>query len=271
MGAQRWRYGLLAGLVAIACTIGFPPFLSLLAPQLSPPAKGSELLVAAAASLQNPLQEITTLESVDAPKMTVRYTFAPSGALQRQIEQGAPIDVFISAAQKPMQLLQKQGLVLPETQTELLTNQLVLIVPKIADSNITSFQDLLKPTIQRLAIGEPRSVPAGQYAIEVLQNLGILDQLQSKLVLSNNVKAVLTAVETGNVDAGIVYLTDAQGSNQVIVTCTADPELHSPIIYPVAVLRSSQSIPQAKQYLKFLKGELAQAVFKRYGFGVPAA
>lgn len=271
MNRKPWRSGLWIGLIAIACVLGLQLWLPRLSPQLATTAQPSSLLVAAAASLQNPLQELAALESSNRVNATIRYTFAASGALERQIEQGAPVDIFIAAADKQMQILQEKGLILPETRSELLTNQLVLIVPRGINSNVTRFQDLVQPTIQRLAIGEPRSVPAGQYATEVLQNLGILDQLKSKLVLSNNVKAVLAAVETGNVDAGIVYATDARASKKVMVVSFADPSLHSPIIYPVAVIRSSQWIPQAKQYLEFLKSELAQAVFKRYGFGVPTA
>lgn len=271
MGFQRWQYALLAGLVAIACIVGFQTFSPRFSPQSSTPAAETALLVAAAASLQNPLQELAALQTPIAASTPVRYTFAASGALQRQIEQGAPIDVFISAAEKPIQALQQQGLILPATQSRLLTNQLVLIVPKAANSNLKSFQDLLRPNVRRLAIGEPRSVPAGQYAMEVLGNLGILDQLQAKLVLSNNVKAVLTAVETGNVDAGIVYQTDAQSSQQVAIVSVADASLHEPIVYPAAVIRSSQSIDQASRYLEFLRSQPAQTVFKRYGFGIPAA
>jgi molybdate transport system substrate-binding protein len=230
--------------------------------QLAPPAptQTANLLVAAAVSLQQALQAIAYTQA----NQTISYNFAASGALQQQIEQGAPVDVFISASQKQMTALQEKGLL--ETQKNLLTNQLVLIAPK--QSTLKDFQQLAQPEVNRISIGEPRSVPAGQYATEVFKNLGILDQVQSKFVLGNNVKSVLTAVETGDVDAGIVYLTDAKSSDKVNIIATAKEELHSPIRYPIAVLKSSKSPDAAKQYVEFLQSPAARAVFEKYGFGV---
>jgi molybdate transport system substrate-binding protein len=154
------------------------------------------------------------------------------------------------------------------TKKEFLTNQLVLITPKQTSVALMNFQQLVKPEVQRISIGEPRTVPAGQYATEVLQKLGILEMVQSKFVLGSNVKSALTAVETGNADAGIVYITDAKSSNKVTVVATAEPTLHSPIRYPIAVLKSSQSLEASKQYVDFLQSPPAQAIFKKYGFGI---
>jgi molybdate transport system substrate-binding protein len=226
------------------------------------------LLVAAAASLQKPLQEIAPLYNQANPSQTINYNFAASGALQQQIEQGAPVDIFISAASKPMQALQDKGLLASGTTNDLLTNQLVLITSKPASVALTDFQQLVQPEVQRIAIGEPRSVPAGQYATEVLQHLGILDQVQSKFVLGNNVKSVLTAVETGDVDAGIVYITDAKGSDKVTVAATADEKLHSPIRYSIAALKSSKLPDESKRYVEFLQGNTVKAIFEKYGFGI---
>lgn len=230
-----------------------------------PPAPTSTILVAAAASLQKALQEITPLYTKANPSQTINYNFAASGVLAQQIEQGAPVDVFIAAADKQMNTLQKKGL-LASGKINLLTNQLVLIVPKQSTS-LTSFRQLIQPEIQRISIGEPRTVPAGQYATEVLKSLGLLERVKSKFVLGNNVKSVLTAVETGDVEAGIVYITDAKSSDRVKVVAIADRKLHTPIRYPVAVLKSSNSIA-ARQYVKFLQGKSAKAVFKKYGFGI---
>jgi molybdate transport system substrate-binding protein len=260
MRIRPWRFGLLSVLVAvlIACAQFLPPRSDL--PIESP------LLVAAASSLQQALQDITPLYAQANVSQKTHYTLAASGALQQQIEQGAPVDVFISAADKPMDALQKKGLLRSHTRKSLLTNQLVLIVPK--RSTLTTFQQLVNPNIKRIAIGEPRSVPAGQYATEVLQNLGVLDQVQSKFVLGNNVKAVLTAVENGAVDAGIVYLTDAKGSDKVAIAAIADDQLHSPIRYPIAILKSSPSPDAAQKYIDFLQSRTAQTVFEKYGFGI---
>ena len=228
----------------------------------------STILVAAAASLQPALQEMTPLYTKANPNQTVNYNFAASGALQQQIEQGAPVDVFISAADQQMKALQAKGL-LGTTPKYLLTNKLVTIVPRQSTIAIASFRQLTQPAVQRIAIGETRTVPAGQYAAETLENLGILAQVKSKFVLGNNVRSVLTAVATGDVDAGIVYLTDAKGSlDRIVIAATADEKLHSPIWYPVAVLKSSKSPVGARRYIEFLQSKSARTVFKKYGFGI---
>lgn len=232
------------------------------------PAPASTILVAAAISLQKALQEITPIYTSANPTQTVNYNFASSGILERQIEQGAPVDVFIAAADKQMNALQQKGLLAAGTPKILLTNQLVLIVPKQSSVSVTNFRELIKPAVKRISIGEPRSVPAGLYATEVLKNFGIWEQVKSKFVLGNNVKAVLTTVETGDVDAGIVYLTDAKSSERIAIVATADRKLHSPIRYPVAVIKSSKSLDGAKQYLEFLQSKAATTVFKKYGFGI---
>jgi molybdate transport system substrate-binding protein len=240
----------------------------LLAIGCTPSTQSPTLLVAAATSLQSALQEINPLYARSIATSQVKYDFGSSGTLQQQIERGAPIDIFISAASAQMQALQQQNLLVPNTQTNLLTNQLVLIIPKTSAQKLTDFRQLTQSKIQRIAIGEPRSVPAGKYATEVFTNLGILDRLQSKLVLTNNVRAVLASVETGDADAGIVYISDAQSSNKVAIAAIAEPQLHSPIIYPIAILKSSKSIAAAKKYLEFLHTKPVQSVFKKYGFGI---
>lgn len=247
-------FSILVSLFLIACT--------------SSTVQPSKILVAAAASLQKSLQEITPLYNQTHPNQTVTYNFAASGALAQQISQGAPVDVFISAATKQMRELEAQGLLLSGSQRDLLTNQLVLITPKQSSVTVRDFLDLTKPEVKRIAIGQPLSVPAGQYATEVLQNLKILPQVQSKLVLGNSVKSVLATVETGDVEAGMVYITDAQISDKVTVVATAEPKLHAPIRYPMAVIRSSKSLSQAQQYIEFLQTASAKAVFRKYGFGI---
>jgi molybdate transport system substrate-binding protein len=240
------------------------------------PNSTSTILVAAAASLQKSLQEITPLYTKENLNRSVNYSFAASGALQQQIERGAPVDIFISAAEKQMNDLKAKGLLVTGTYRDLLTNQLVLIVPKQSTANITDFGQLVgaafrnenRSQLQRIAIGEPRTVPAGQYATEVFKNLGIFDRIKSKFILASNVRAVLTAVETGDVDAGVVYLTDARGSDKIEIVATADPKLHTPIRYPIAVLKSSKSPVASKQYIEFLNSKSARAIFIKYGFGI---
>jgi molybdate transport system substrate-binding protein len=264
MRAKSWRIGLLGFLVTVI-SISYTQFTSV---ARQPPAPTSTILVAAAASLQKALQEVTPIYTKANPSQTVNYNFAASGVLQQQIEQGAPVDVFISAADKQMDSLQKKGLLVAGTQQELLTNQLVLIAPKTSSISLTNFGQLIKPEVKRISIGEPRSVPVGEYAAEVFKNLGILERVKSKFVLGSNVKSVLTAVETGDVDAGIVYVTDAKSSDKIVIVATVDRKLHSPIRYPIAVLKSSKSLSGAKQYVDFLASAPAKAVFKKYGFGI---
>lgn len=225
------------------------------------------LLVSAAASLQDALKDIDPLFKAANPRVEVNYNFGASGTLQKQIEQGAPADIFISAAPKQMDALQQQNLLLSDSRRTLLTNRLVLVVPKTSSLKLTSFKQLNQPAVRRIAIGEPRSVPAGQYAEEVLRKLGVWDALQPKLVLGNSVRNVLSVVESGNADAGIVYSTDAKIAPAVKVVVTAPAGTHAPIVYPMAVLKASKNPQMARAYLQFLATPKAKAVFEKLGFG----
>lgn len=229
-------------------------------------AQSSTILVSAAASLKDALEEVKPLYKQTKPNVNVTYNFGASGALQQQLENGAPADIFISAAKKQMDALQSKNLILTNTRSNLLTNKLVLIVPKNS-SGITSFRQLTDSKVKKIAVGEPRSVPVGQYAEEVFKNLGISQQIKSKLVLGNNVRQVLSFVESGNADAGIVYATDAKISSKVKQVATAPANSHSPIIYPVAVLKSSKNAAAARDYVQFLSSNRAGSVFQKYGFG----
>ncbi len=226
------------------------------------------LLVSAAASLKDALEEIKPLYQQSKSDTKINYNFGASGALQQQIEQGAPADIFISAAKKQVDALEEKGLLLPGSRTNLANNSLVLIVAQDV-VGISSFYNLTDSKIKKIAIGEPRSVPAGQYGEQVLKNLKLYDQVKSKLVFANNVRQVLAAVESGNAQAGIVYATDAKISNKVKVVITADKKFHSPIIYPVAVIKGSKNIPAAKEFVQFLSGSQAKTVLRKYGFIVP--
>lgn len=234
---------------------------------LSPitPQQQTSLTVSAAISLTESLQEIKQLYLRSQPNVSISYNFGASGALQQQIEQGETIDVFISAASKQMDSLQQKKLLIPETRQNLLTNRLVLITP-INAVNLSSFRDLTGSQVRRIAVGEPRTVPAGQYAREVLTNLRIIDRVQQKLVYANNVRQVLTYVETGNVDAGIVYVTDVRKSNHVRVVATAPPNLHSPIVYPIAVLKNSKNVAAAREFVQFISSDTGRIMFEKYGF-----
>ncbi len=224
------------------------------------------LTVSAAISLKDALDEVKQIYTADNPSVSIAINYGASGTLQLQIEQGAPVDVFLSAAPKQMDALDSKGLLLEGTRKDLLRNEVVLIVPKDSSLGISSFQDLTRADVKQVALGEPTSVPAGQYAKEVLTSMGIYDAVNSKAVLGKDVRQVLTYVETGNVDAGIVYSTDALSSSKVKVVAQAPPKSHSPVIYPVAVIKSSKNPSAAKQFAAFLSSPKAAAIFHKFGF-----
>jgi molybdate transport system substrate-binding protein len=226
----------------------------------------TDLTVSAAISLQDALDEAKQLYTKDHPNISIATNYGASGTLELQIEQGAPVDLFLSAAPKQMDALEMKGLLLVDTRKDLLQNEVVLIVPKDSKLGLASFQDLTRADVKRVALGEPVSVPAGQYAKEVLTSLGIYDAVNAKAILAKDVRQVLTYVETGNVDAGVVYTTDAMSSAKVTVVATAPPKSHSLVIYPAAVVKASKHPAEAKAFLDFLAGPRGEAVFQKYGF-----
>ncbi len=225
------------------------------------------LTVSAAASLQDALEAVDPLFEQTHPTIQVDYNFASSGALQRQIEQGAPVDVFFSAAAKQMDALAEKNLIFPETRRNLVANRLVLIAPGNSDLDLNRLDHLKENRVRKISVGEFRSTPVGQYAEEAFQNLGLLEELRPKFVFGNNVRSVLAAVESGNVDAGLVYATDAKLSNLVKSAAIAPIGTHSAIVYPIAVLTTSAQVEAAATYIDFLTDSRAQAVFEKFGFG----
>ncbi len=221
----------------------------------------TEVTVSAAASLQSSLEELRGLYRPGP----IRLNFGGSGMLAQQIEQGAPVDVFLSAAPKPMDELAAKGRILPETRRNLLRNQVVLIAAR-GSAEPGSFPALAGPTVKLIALGEPGTVPAGDYGRQVLRSLRLWDVLQPKLVLAKDVRQVLTYVERGEADAGIVYATDARESSGVRVSAVAPENTHEPVLYPVAVLQGSARPAAARAFVAFLEEPRARAVFVRHGF-----
>ena len=223
------------------------------------------ITVSAAASLKGALSKVKALHARAHPDVRVIFNFGGSGTLQQQLEAGAPVDLFISAAARQMDELEAKGLLLPGTRRDLLTNTLVLITPAV-EQEITSFADLAQPAIQRIAIGDPKSVPAGEYAAAVFAKLGITGAVAPKLVRMLDAGQVLTTVATGNVPAGVVYATDARLSRKVRVAAIAPASSHPRIIYPAAVLRDTKQADAARTFLAFLSSEPVRAVFEEFGF-----
>jgi len=239
--------------------------------QRSPVAELSEpqiLLVSAAASLTDVLQDVGMLYEDEHPGVQVQFNFAASGALQQQIESGAPVDIFLSAANKQMDALESQGLVATETRQVIVTNQLVLVAAMGAPE-VLDLADLADGAIAKIAAGEPRSVPAGDYADQALKAAGLFERLQPKLVYANSVRQVLQFVEAGNAQFGLVYATDAKLSDQVTVVQAIPADLHAPILYPGAVLQRSDRPELARDFLQFLTSDTAQQAFQGYGFITP--
>lgn len=227
--------------------------------------KQVSLTVSAAISLKDSLDAIGQKYEQSHPNVKIAFNYAGSGTLQHQIEQGAPVNIFFSAAEKQMDRLESEGLLEPGTRRNLVTNTLVLITPA-SSSAIANFQDLAKPGVKIIALGEPATVPAGLYAQETLEHLGIWEAVQKKIVYAKDVRAVLAYVETGNADAGLVYRTDAEISSRVRVAATAPANSHDPIVYPAAILKGSKNVSAARELLEFLGNQQSREIFAKYGF-----
>ncbi|CCH68190.1 Molybdenum ABC transporter, periplasmic molybdenum-binding protein ModA (TC 3.A.1.8.1) [Richelia intracellularis HH01] len=228
--------------------------------------QSTNLTISAAASLKTAMEKIQYLYGHTKPRIKLIYNFGSSGSLQKQIEHGAPIDVFISAATDKMDALEKQGLLLENTRKNLLKNNIVLIVPKEKRIGIKSFRDLSSQSIRKIAMGEPKSVPIGHYAQQVLKNLKIFEKIKPKVVFARDVRQVLYYVETGNVDAGIVYASDMKVSKGVELVADVPVNSHSPVLYPVAAIKSTKNAKLARELIDFLFQETSGRIFKNYGF-----
>lgn len=225
-----------------------------------------ELTVSAAVSLKDALTEIQKNYQAKYPNIKISYNLGGSGSLQKQIEEGAPVDVFISAAAKQMDDLANKNLIKKETRKNLVENQLVLIVPQSSTLQVSKFEDLIKREVKQFAMGAPESVPAGQYTQQVLKKLGVYSEVQPKTVLAKDVRTVLAYVETGNVDAGAVYKTDATTSSKVKIAAAAPAGTHELIVYPMAVLAATKEVKASAEFMSYLAGEESKIVFEKYGF-----
>lgn len=225
------------------------------------------ITLAAAASLKNSFDEELIPMFEDAnPNIKVQATYDSSGKLQSQIEEGADIDVFMSAAMTQMDALSDGGLVDEDSIIELLENKIVLIVPENNTKEITTFEEILNG--DNIAIGDPESVPAGQYAEESLTNLNLWDPVSEKSSLGTNVTEVLNWVAEASADAGIVYATDAASNDKVNVVAEAPEGSVSKVIYPIGIVSGSANKDAAQKFMEFMATEESSAVFESYGFTV---
>lgn len=228
----------------------------------------AELRVYAAASLSDALKEVAPLHA-KATGDTLVFNFGASGALARQIKEGAPADVIFSADELRVDQLEQAGLLLPGTRRTVLANALVLVIANESGAPVATLADLAKPEVRHIAIGEPATVPVGTYAKQHLEKLELWTPLSAKFVPLDNVRAVLAAVEAGNAEAGFVYKTDALISKKVTVAVEVSLADGPRITYPVAVVKETKSPEAAQAFAIYLAGPEAQAVFAKYGFLAP--
>jgi molybdate transport system substrate-binding protein len=223
------------------------------------------VLVFAAASLTDALKEIAASWEIAGGESVV-FNFAASSLLARQIREGAPADLFLSADEAQMDGLERAGLVVPGTRRSVLSNTLVAVVPKDSALRIASARDLAGKGVERLALAEPTSVPAGVYSKRFFERVRIWNELAPKVVPTENARATLAAVESGNVDAGIVYRTDAAISKHVRIAFEIPAAMGPAISYPFALVKGAPRETEARRFLAYLGSPAARAVFVRYGF-----
>ena len=231
-----------------------------------------DVTLSVAVSLKEAVEELGRGFMAGHPGVALRYNFGASGDLQRQIEAGAPVDLFLSAAQRQMDELEKQKLIVAGSRRVFARNVLTVIKPADSKVDIAKPADLLDSRVGRIAIGNPKTVPAGQYAEESLRALGLWDRVQPKLVFGENVRQVLDYVGRGEVDAGFVYTTDAAARAQGVKEAFRPPEdSYRPVIYPGAVVAAAKQPALAQAFLDLLSGPQGRTVLARFGFEPPPA
>ena len=225
-----------------------------------------ELTILAAASLTDVCNEIKTEYEAAHPNVTLNFSYGASGALQTQIEKGAPADLFFSAATRQMTALNDEGLMDSDSIVKLLENKVVLIVPEGSDKDITSFEDVATDKVGMIGLGEPGSVPVGQYSEEIFTSLGILDTVKTKANYGSDVRTVLSWVETGAVDCGVVYATDAYVGENIKIVCEAPAGSCKQVIYPVGIVKASEHADATAEFLAYLQTDHTMQKFEAYGF-----
>jgi len=228
-------------------------------------ARMEQINVFAGAGLKDVLPEIAESYKQGHSGTEVTFNFAGAGTLQKQIEQGAQADLLVVPGEKQLAALERQNLVDKSTKVDLASDILVLVVPK-GQEKIKGFSDLPRSDVIRVSIGNPETVPAGEKAKEALTGLGIWDRLEPKLILARDVRQVLTYVETGNVDAGLVYLSSAEASRGVVILAGVPPEVQKPVAFRAVLTTDGKRNKAASDFLRYLSGAEAAEIFKKYSF-----
>jgi molybdate transport system substrate-binding protein len=228
-----------------------------------------EITVSAAMSLKNAFEDIGRIFQEKNPGIRLLFNFGASGDLARQIEAGAPVDAFASAAQKDMDDLDQKDMIIKGTRKDFAGNRVVLIIPTKSKIPVTSFDDLQRREIQKIAIGNPKTVPAGRYAEEGLRYFNLWDGIKDRLILAENVRQVLDYVARGEVDAGMVFSTDALVSEkEVRIVAEAPEQSHRPVVYPIAVVKGSKKEVLAREFIAVVTSKEGEKILEKYGFRV---
>ncbi len=229
-------------------------------------AESETITVSAAASLTEAFTDIAAQYETENPGTDVSLNFGGSGNLRTQIEGGAPVDVFASADESQMDTLANKSLIENSTREDFAQNSLVLIVPANSTLNITNITDLTDPKVERIATGNPETVPIGKYTRLALNETGLWNQTEKKMIFAEDVKQVLTYVERGEVDAGFVYMTDAKTAEPGTIEIVTNVSVSTPVTYPIAVVSSSENKEEAQEFVDLVTGEEGQEILNKYGF-----
>jgi molybdate transport system substrate-binding protein len=226
-----------------------------------------EITISAAISLKNAFEDIGKIFREKNPGVKLVFNFGASGDLARQIEAGAPVDVFASAAQKDMDDIGRKGLIASNSRKDFAENAIVLVKPANSNIPISSLGDLERREIGKIAIGNPKTVPAGRYAEEALRHFNLWDDLKDKLIFAENVRQVLDYVARGEVDAGLVYSTDAMVRSKEVKVVMKLPEgSHQLVVYPIGIVKGTKEEAWSRKFVEFILLAEAQKIFKQYGF-----
>ncbi|TGC07308.1 molybdate ABC transporter substrate-binding protein [Methanolobus halotolerans] len=256
-------------ILAIAVILTIAPFVSGCTDTSIEQAQDTTITVSAAVSLAEAFTAMEKEFEAENPSIDLMFNFASSGMLRSQIEGGAPIDVFASAAQDQMDMLAAKGLIYDDTREDFVENSIVLIVPKGNKFGITGMEDLRKPEVKTIAIGNPETVPAGKYAKESMTTAEIWDNVSGKMLMGENVKQVLVYVERGETDAGFVFSTDALTAQAGTIEVITSVPVSTPITYPIAVVSSTTHLEESQKFVDFITGENGRIILEQYGFSIP--
>ena len=230
-------------------------------------AEPADLIVSAAMSLKAPFSEIGKIFEAEHKGVKVYFNFAASGALEKQIEGGAPVDLFASASPKEMDMLEKKGLIIKGLRYDFAGNSIVLIIPARSSAPLRELKDLEKMEVKRISVGNPSTVPAGQYAEEVLRSAGLWNTVQKKMIFAENVQQVIDYVARQETDAGMVFLSDALSKkDEVKVVWEAPGETHSPIRYVIAPIKNAADEQLVRDFIRLVFSKKGEGILMKHGF-----